>query len=293
MIDLEVRLARREDTDAVLNFCANTWDNQKDFVLSFWEKWISDPKGLFVATANDTPVGLIKLDILSHNEAWSKAWRVAIDYRRKGISKALEAYSNQYLAARGIDTIRTCVYKDNETMIRLMANSGRKVIDTYFHYSADSLGDRESKLVLLQPEQLDIIWNQINDFKLLKDRQKLYTILITKFQKLTLEILKKHLKDNKVWGLFEGDILTAIAIQGFTEVAKDKMIYFGYLEAKDRNTFTILLSELRRLAASKNFQSVRSIFLNNDTSINSLDIADYQRANPKAELNLYEWNINI
>ena len=71
MTEAKVRLAEESDKKAVLAFCKNTWKNQKDFVETFWDKWITDPKGyLFVTTIGEIPVAIIKVDIVSDFEAW-------------------------------------------------------------------------------------------------------------------------------------------------------------------------------------------------------------------------------
>lgn len=115
MIEAKVRLAKESDKEAVLAFCKNTWKNQKDFVEAFWDKWITDPEGrLFVTTIEDTPVAIIKVDIVSNFEAWWKAFRVDPYYRRQGLSKVLDSHVTQYLVENNITISRCCVYSDNE-----------------------------------------------------------------------------------------------------------------------------------------------------------------------------------
>ena len=63
MIEAKVRLAQKSDKEAVLAFCQILPNNQKDYIYLVWDRWITDPEGcLFVATIEDTPVAMIKVD---------------------------------------------------------------------------------------------------------------------------------------------------------------------------------------------------------------------------------------
>ena len=52
------RPAREDDREAVLAFCARTWDDG-DYIQYVWEDWLRDTSGaLLVATLAGRPVGL-------------------------------------------------------------------------------------------------------------------------------------------------------------------------------------------------------------------------------------------
>src|SRR5256885_13713219 len=89
MDQLAVRAARQEDREAVLAFCAATWE-WGDYIEDVWDRWLNDPKGsLFVATLDGQPVGISHMQMLTPTDAWLEGLRVDPDYRQQGIAKAL------------------------------------------------------------------------------------------------------------------------------------------------------------------------------------------------------------
>jgi len=60
--EVEVRVARAEDKEAVLAFCKHTWENQPDYIHLVWDKWLTDPTGrIFVAVVDSLPVAMERL----------------------------------------------------------------------------------------------------------------------------------------------------------------------------------------------------------------------------------------
>src|SRR5947209_10972137 len=89
MPQLEVRPARPEDRDAVLAFCAHTWESG-DYIEYVWDKWLHDPEGLLlVATSDGRPVGIDHLQMLNATDAWLEGLRVDPNYRHQAIAKAM------------------------------------------------------------------------------------------------------------------------------------------------------------------------------------------------------------
>ena len=284
-----MRLAQKSDKEAVLAFCQNTWKNQKDFVEAFWDKWLCDQKGyLFVATITDVPVAIIKIDIVSNLEAWWKALRVDSYYRRRGLSKILDSHVTHYLRENNINISRCCVYSDNEIMVDIMSKRGREKIGSYLHYQAESINSQNIQLIKFNLDDEDFIWSEISNFEILDENQKLYASLITKFQKLTTDLLKERLSQEKVWGLKQDNRLLSIAIESYSEVSSQELFYIGYMNAINKDKLALLLYELRKLAYSKGYKVVRSIFPSNDVFKTSLSIANYQKL-IETEAWLYEW----
>lgn len=294
MIEAKVRLAQKSDKEAVLAFCKNTWKNQKDFVEAFWDKWITDPEGcLFVATIEDTPVAIIKVDILSNFEAWWKALRVDPYYRRQGLSKILDSHVTRYLVENNIIISRCCVYSDNEIMVHIMSGREREKVGSYLHYQAEAINSQNIQLIELNLDDEDFIWSEIANFKLLDENQKLYASLITKFQKLTSELLKERLSKEKVWGLKQNNRLLSIAIESYSEIYSQELFYIGYIDGTTKESLNIILHELRKLAHCKGYKVVRSIFPSNNIFKTSLALANYRNLSETKAL-LYQWkNIYI
>ncbi|MGF1487368.1 MAG: GNAT family N-acetyltransferase [Prochloraceae cyanobacterium] len=285
----QIRLAKKSDKDTVLGFCKNTWKDQKDFVLNFWDEWIEESENkLFVATLEEVPVALIKIDFLSNSETWWKALRVDPNYRSLGISKILDRFVSEHLATNKIKTSRTCVYSNNKIMLDNMSKRNREKLAYYFHYQAPSIDSQQLKLVQFNFNNLDLIIDQIFTLNTLDSNLRYYTKLITKFQALTEQLIEKSLREQKIWGLIKDSKLLAIAIQSDTDVAVNKLFYIGYIDAIDSENLKILLNELRKLSYIKGYELVRSIFPDNETFKDNLTFNEYYKPN-QTGFWLYEW----
>src|SRR5947209_16351946 len=90
MPETEIRPAQAEDHDAVLAFCAHTWE-WGDYIDEVWDEWLHDANGLLlVATINGQPVGVAHLLMLNEMDAWLEGLRVDPNYRQRGIATALD-----------------------------------------------------------------------------------------------------------------------------------------------------------------------------------------------------------
>src|SRR5215467_10217356 len=86
---IDVRLAREDDREAVLAFCAHTW-RDGDYIQYVWDDWLNDTSGaLLVATVTGKPVGLSHLRMMSLDEAWIEGVRVDTEMRRQGVARVL------------------------------------------------------------------------------------------------------------------------------------------------------------------------------------------------------------
>ncbi len=71
-----IRPARAADKQAVLAFCAHTFD-WGDYLPEVWDEWLADARGqLLVATLDEVPVGVAKVTLLTPGEAWLEGLRV-------------------------------------------------------------------------------------------------------------------------------------------------------------------------------------------------------------------------
>ncbi|MBO0795596.1 MAG: GNAT family N-acetyltransferase, partial [Ktedonobacteraceae bacterium] len=109
MSGVVVRTARAEDRDAVLAFCANTWESG-DYISEVWDEWLAAQNGrLLVATIDDRPVGLMNLRMLSGDEAWLEGVRVDPQFRRQGLARAMYLAALEEAMSRGAVLARLVV----------------------------------------------------------------------------------------------------------------------------------------------------------------------------------------
>lgn len=121
---LAMRPARAEDRDAVLAFCAHTWEGG-DYIADVWDDWLADERGtLLVAVAGERPVGIIHMRMMSEDEAWLQGIRVDPAERRQGIGRMLASRALVAARERGAAVARLMTSADNLESQRLLAAFG-------------------------------------------------------------------------------------------------------------------------------------------------------------------------
>lgn len=121
---LEIRRARPKDRQAVLAFCADTWQGH-DYIPRVWDDWLADPEGLLlVATQQGTPVAMARTAFYTPGEAWLEGMRVDPRHRHKGISTALFRAQMDDLVQRGVRVARLVTASDNAAVRRMCARLG-------------------------------------------------------------------------------------------------------------------------------------------------------------------------
>ncbi len=120
MPDITIREVRPEDREAVLAFCAHTWENG-DYIEYVWDRWLADPAGCFLtALSDERPVGIIHLQMLTATEAWHEGMRVDPAYRRQGIARRLSLESAAEAMRRGATSLRLMTASTNEASITMV-----------------------------------------------------------------------------------------------------------------------------------------------------------------------------
>ena len=140
---IEARPARDDDREAVLAFCARTWDDG-DYVQYVWEDWLRDASGaLLVATLAGRPVGLAHLRMMSPEEAWIEGVRVDPGARRRGVARVLISRTLVTAHERGATVARYFTSSDNVASQQLFKRFGFVRVAEVLHFTADALGDDE------------------------------------------------------------------------------------------------------------------------------------------------------
>lgn len=133
----EVRRARADDREAVLAFCANTWE-WGDYIEYVWDEWLHDPQGaLFVATVDGQPVGLAHMCMVSATEAWLEGMRVDPNFRHRGLSRALSEAMMVEAMSRGATTARLATESTNIASITLAEHGHMRRIGSFALHNAE------------------------------------------------------------------------------------------------------------------------------------------------------------
>jgi GNAT superfamily N-acetyltransferase len=124
MAYVEVRAAHAADREAVLVFCARTWE-WGDYIEYVWEEWLNDPQGLLlVATMDAQPVGVSHLHMATARDAWFEGIRIHPRYRQHGLATALHQAMQAEAIARGATHSRLITESSNTTFISLCERGG-------------------------------------------------------------------------------------------------------------------------------------------------------------------------
>jgi ribosomal protein S18 acetylase RimI-like enzyme len=210
------RLAREDDREAVLAFCARTWKDG-DYIQYVWEDWLKDASGaLLVATIAGRPVGLSHLRMMSPEEAWIEGVRVDPEARRQGVARALISRTLVTAHERGATVARYFTSSDNIASQQLFDRFGYTRVAEILHFSADALGadEREGDTISLAraaEEDAERIWAWLERSNLAPLNGGL-EIHEWAAQALTEPRLREQLAADRVWTLDELGDLAALAV---------------------------------------------------------------------------------
>lgn len=136
---LVVREARQEDRDAVLAFCAQTWDGG-DYIEQVWDRWLADADGaLLLGEAGGEPVALSHIQMLAAGEAWIEGVRVAPRARRQGVGRVMISRSLVRARDLGATVARLFTGARNQPAQRLFGAFGFSRVAELVCYSAGAL----------------------------------------------------------------------------------------------------------------------------------------------------------
>ena len=213
---IEVRPAREDDREAVLAFCARTWDDG-DYIHYVWEDWLNDTSGaLLVATLGGRPVGLAHLRMMSPDEGWIEGVRVDPEARRRGVARVLISRTLVTAHERGATVARYFTSSDNIASQQLFDRFGFVRVAEVLHFTADALGadEREGEEIALTravEEDAERIWEWLERSNLAPLNGGL-EIHEWAAQALSESRLRDHLAAGRVWTLDELGGLAALAV---------------------------------------------------------------------------------
>jgi ribosomal protein S18 acetylase RimI-like enzyme len=213
---IEVRPAREDDREAVLAFCARTWDDG-DYIHYVWEDWLRDASGaLLVATLAGRPVGLAHLRMMSADEGWIEGVRVDPEARRRGVARVLISRTLVTAHERGAAVARYFTSSDNVPSQQLFDRFGFVRVAEVLHFTADALGvdEREGEEIALTRAvegDAERLWEWLERSNLAPLNGGL-EIHEWAAQALTESRLREHLAAGRIWTLDELGGLAALAV---------------------------------------------------------------------------------
>ena len=155
-LPIAVRRAKASDKEAVLSFATRTWDGW-DYIPEVYDDWLVATDGvLLVATsqADDRPIALTRLAVLSDDEGWLEGIRVDPAVRGRGVATNLQIAELAWARAHDLRVLRYMTGQGNEGSLKLGAHHGFAVVgDRRFHGrpSDDRAGPGDRSSALRQP----------------------------------------------------------------------------------------------------------------------------------------------
>ncbi len=262
MAHIEVRAAQAEDRAIVLAFCEHTWE-WGDYIERAWDGWLSDPEGrLLVATANEKPVGVVHLQMLTENDAWIEGLRVDPAQRKQGIGRALNETAMAEAMNRGATDIRLATESINTASIQLARSLHMRQVGAFTLYSAAPIL-LPSKRAIQETTQvatlddLDAIIDYLNVSNVFPLTGGLYYVKFTACP-ITTELLEQKIAQQNVYLLRRWDRLDGLAIAEQREEQQEQRLSIGYIDGMTIEAISLIAYDLRRRAAVLELEKVRA-----------------------------------
>ncbi len=252
MPQLEIRPARAEDRDAVLAFCAHTWESG-DYIEYVWDKWLHDPEGLLlVATSDGQPVGIDHLQMLNATDAWLEGLRVDPNYRHQGIAKAMGVALMAEAMRRGAVRVRLMTVSTNTASLRLLEQTHMRQVGAFVPFFAAPLsvlsgGDSGiERTQLATRDELDEIMHYLNASSIFPGLGGFYYVDYRAYS-LTAELLEEKLAAQQVHLLRRWNRLDGLAIAEQREWEHGgKQLSVGYIDGSTIDTIGLIAYDFRR-----------------------------------------------
>lgn len=216
---LEVRPARPEDRDAVLAFCAHTWDDG-DYIEHAWDDWLKEQQDqrsvLLVGLLDGTPVAINHVVMVSEDEAWAEGMRVDPAYRRRGFGAVMTSRGLVAARERGAHVTRLITAEDNHASQEMIARFRFARIAEMVRYRGPALSPDEdvedvAKPTHPGPDDLERVWAWLEQSNLAPLTGGL-EYFDWQARALTEPLLRDYLAAGQVRLIEEWDAIQALAI---------------------------------------------------------------------------------
>jgi ribosomal protein S18 acetylase RimI-like enzyme len=261
MSERNVRPAQAADRDAILAFCAHTWE-WGDYIDHVWDAWFHDPAGcMLVATANGQPVGMIHMVMPSEHDAWLQGLRVDPNFRNQGLAKMLNDAALLEAMRRGATYARLTIDSKNTPSLRLVERSFWRQIGAFAICSASALpvaqrgASQEERTRLATLDDLDDIIDYLNSSSNFPLTGGIYYAGFTGVP-ISEELLQARIADRQVYLLRRWERLDGLAI---ANVRDERMMRLsvGYIDGMTVESISLIAYDLRCLLNELEVSQVR------------------------------------
>lgn len=260
--EIKIRPARVEDREAVLAFCAHTWE-WGDYIEFVWDEWLNDPSGqLLVALYDDRPVGIVHLRMLNATDSWQEGMRVDPAYRMQGIARQLNLEAGAEAMRRGATTTRLLTEATNATSIHLVEQLHFRQAGAFAPHTAKavSVPPRNTygleEPILAAPEDLDDIINYLDVSNTFPAVGGLYYAGFVGYR-ISDTLLKEQIQAGHIYLLRRWQRLDGLAIAEPREFGQGKHLFIGYIDGTTES-ISLIAYALRRKLPEMGLDEVRA-----------------------------------
>jgi GNAT superfamily N-acetyltransferase len=256
MPQIEIRRARAEDREAVMAFCAHTWEGG-DYIHYVWDDWLSNPEGrLLVATAEEQPVGLAHDNFLNQNEVWLEGLRVDPDFRQHGIGARLHQALLIEAMAHGSSIARLLTESSNYSAIKIFEQSLMEHVGSFVPFRAQPLTTPSPRQGTIEAptqatlDDLDEIIDYLDQSNTFPLTGGLYYKGFTAYT-ISDSLLKAKLEAGEVYVLRRWERLDGIALLEERQRHQGtKHLFIGYIDGTTES-ISLMAYALRQEAAAR------------------------------------------
>jgi ribosomal protein S18 acetylase RimI-like enzyme len=262
MADLEIRLAREEDREAVLAFTQHTWE-WGDYIAGVWDEWLHDEHGtLLVAVKDGRPVGVSHLRMLNGEEAWLEGARVDPAFRQQGVASALFDAQIAEARRREASTARLITESTNAPAIRLIERTPMRRVGAYApYYAGPPAANSKPTSGLVTPtlateDNIDEIVNYLNTSSIFPAVGGLYYQGFTAYT-ITARLIEQKVRAQQVYLLHRWRRLDGLMMCEQREWRGEKQLFIGYMDGMT-DSIGLLAYALRAMLPQLGLDSVRA-----------------------------------
>jgi GNAT superfamily N-acetyltransferase len=256
----EIRPARPEDRNAVLAFCAHTWE-WGDYIEYVWDEWLHDPQGqMFVATVDGQAVGVAHFRMLSATEAWLEGMRIDPAYRQQGLATAINNTMLAEAMKRGATVARLITESTNTAAIRATGHSFMRQVGAFVPFRAMPVTTApKSEYGMERPQlattaDIDEIVDYLNASNIFPAVGGLYYLGFTAYA-ITNDLLEAKVQAKHVYLLRRWDRLDGLAIAEPRQGRHDNHLFIGYIDGTTE-AISLIAYALRRMVHDMGLESV-------------------------------------
>lgn len=236
MQDINIRAGTIEDLPQIRKLCRNVWEGH-DYIPYVWEEWLQTPGyQVWVFESKGQLAGFYCLipfigeQHRQHRASWIKGVRVALEFRRKGIARLILEHAIKISTEQHFEVVRYATDHDNTPMHILADRLGFRYVGLFSYLAAPPLTESSEAFANCRPMRLDELqtaWDFIQRCPTWEKGEGLYAV-VWNWRDLELPLLKTQIERNLVFGCFEKNELTALAIAHYN--SGDEEVSVGWLD---------------------------------------------------------------